>query len=186
MCAAVRSDLLWLALGRTLALGSLACAAGTRWAVPFTAYAFCGVGSWLTHWVGHQPASGWWFRFHILGHHVRRYPPSRFLQGPYDDAALDLNACMYAPWVLLTAATHAAGGCAPHEQLTAAGVSAALLLEQEVLHTQIHLLGSSLERCRWFRTLRQLHLRHHQCDMQHNFAISDFLLDAICGTLLLT
>ncbi len=167
------------------------------WFVPWTTYALCGTGCWLTHVVGHCKRSGAWYRFHTLGHHVRSYPPARFLQSKYVsyesrrrkmqcNPYIDMNTLMYAPWVPVAAGIHAACGVQDAGTLIVSLATGSIfLLQQDYIHTHIHLLGSWLERYEWFQQLRHMHLKHHQSDMNHNFGVNDFLLDAVAGTLLL-
>jgi len=50
------------------------------------------------------------------------------------------------------------------------------------LHKQYHLRGSWFEQFRWFRQKRQLHFVHHR-DVHRNYAIVEFWLDRLFGTM---
>jgi len=138
--------------------------AGTRWWTTLTCYATVGLGMWLTHWAGHRQIVPGWFDFHTIGHHVKSYPPARFLTERYVSLTgmrkgrqntrwdIDLNVQMYAPWIPLTSLVHWAitGGSAADAAL-ALLVGAALIVENEIIHEQVHIRGSWLERFRWFQ-----------------------------------
>lgn len=94
-----RKQLLWFSVVHQLSLlllGLLAWAAGMAaglgshcrvcW-LPLSTYVVVGLGLWGTHWAGHRrwvwPSWFDFFEAHTIGHHVKAYPPSKFLQDHY-------------------------------------------------------------------------------------------------------
>jgi len=54
------------------------------------------------------------------------------------------------------------------------------------LHQAYHTRGHAFERFHWFQQLRALHFWHHKGNMKHNYAISDFILDGMHGSVVMT
>lgn len=179
-------------------LGNICPYVHTRLWLPASSYTLVGLGMWLTHWLGHRKIIPAWFEFHVMGHHVRSYPSSRFLTERYVsytcarkgdrgelNTLLDMNAIMYLPWPFVVAFVH-------HSLLSATasevglcfGVSTFLLCENEYMHQQVHLLNSRWSGYRWFEVMRKLHFLHHKEGMQHNYAMADFFFDFISGNLM--
>jgi hypothetical protein len=178
--------------------------------MPSAMYVLLGAGLWTSHWVGHRR---WfckrWFQFHTMGHHVRDYPPSRFLVDNYiahnnkDDRLtpwhleywVDMNAVMYVPWIPATIALiHASMCCAVdgsaglvRSQVLCLGIMGlGVAMSQNYWHEQVHLRGSVWEGFQWFQDIRRLHWQHHKGNCRHNYAMIDFGLDILTGNLLNT
>jgi len=196
-----KMEILWFSVVHQAALLAcgLGCAAvlGTRWWATMSCYAMVGLGMWLTHWAGHRQIVPGWFEFHTIGHHVKSYPPARFLTERYVSLTgmqkgrqntrwmIDLNVKMYAPWIPLTAAIHwAVTGGSLADALLALVVGAVLIVENEIIHEQVHVRGSSFERFRWFQVMRGLHYLHHKEGMHHNYSMCDFTFDLLSGNLI--
>ena len=179
-------------------LGNICPAMRTRLWLPASSYALVGLGLWCTHWLGHRKIIPGWFEFHVMGHHVRSYPTSRFLSERYvsytsaqkndpgdTTTLLDMNALMYMPWPFLVASMHhSLLGASQSEVALCFGLSALLLCENEYMHQQVHLLNSRWDEYRWFQVMRKLHYLHHKEGMRHNYAMSDFLIDFLSGNLM--
>jgi len=204
------SQLLWFSVLHqlTLLLVGLTAwwVAGSPPWLGLSTYFIVGVGLWCTHWLGHRR---WfwqrWFNEHTLGHHVRAYPPSKFLSERYVSVTqrsagraltpstglgleLSLNTVMYLPWPIVTAILHGlvVPACGVIEMGLVLVVGLAICLEQEMIHRAVHTSGVWLERYQWFQVMRALHFLHHKDGMQHNYAMSDFFLDILSGNLLNT
>ncbi len=156
---------------------------------------FVGLGMWVTHWAGHRHIIPGWFEFHTIGHHVKGYPPARFLTERYASTegvrkgkrhtVFDMNAAMYLPWPFIIGAAHRAlAGTTHAETALCLLVSLALIAENEYMHVQVHTLGSRWEGRGWFEVMRRLHFLHHKEGMHHNYAMADFLFDFLSGNLM--
>lgn len=159
-----------------------------RWWVPCSSYGIVGAGMWLTHWAGHRKIIPGWFDFHVIGHHVHNFPPSRFLcekYRPVTSSAFDMNIALYCPWPLVSASLHyALAAATTAELLLCLFVSCALIVESELLHSAVHQLDCRLEGLQWFDVMRKMHFLHHKEGMKHNYAMSDFLFDFLSGNLM--
>jgi hypothetical protein len=200
--------LLWFSLLHQLLLlaigvaGWLLC--NSRIWIPATTYMVIGIGLWITHWAGHQR---WifhaWFVHHTVGHHVKSYPPAKYLSERYvthterkagtmqasQGTGLDLSlgTLIYLPWPAINAVAHILlfHATAAEVVLTVV-VACAVGIEQEVIHRQVHITDSVFEQYHWFQTMRALHFLHHKGGMHHNYAMVDFLLDIMSGNLINT
>eukprot|EP01052_Picozoa_sp_SAG31_P043337 SAG31_NODE_7186_length_1762_cov_1.696332_1_plen_448_part_10 len=201
------SQLLWFSVLHQMALLLFGFSAWWLTGSPpwlgLSTYIIVGVGLWCTHWLGHRR---WfwqrWFNEHTLGHHVRAYPPSKFLSERYVSVTqrsagralapstglgleLSLNTMVYLPWPILTAILHSlvVPACGAIEIGVVLLVGLAICLEQEMIHRAVHTSGVWLERYQWFQVMRALHFLHHKDGMQHNYAMIDFFLDILSGNL---
>lgn len=166
---------------------------GLHWAWPLGLYFFQGPIFWVVHWLGHTKLAGeTWYRHHVQEHHVRVYPPSKFMRGRYMVTPLgfwNLNTWAYLmaipPWHLVA---HYVLGALGHEGFSfgqyvfIVGYTAVFLLLQEHFHTHFHLQGSPYESYRLFREMRWVHYMHHRGDFKHNYGIIDMALDIASGT----
>lgn len=207
-CICSSKQLLWFSLLHQAALLLTGLAgwmlAGCRPWVCLSSYLMVGIGLWGTHWAGHrrwvwQP----WFEHHTIGHHVKSYPPAKFLSQRYVSTVqrkvgtarpstglgidLSLNTLVYLPTPLVTAVLHrVVFGLVAMEAALVLLVGMAVCLEQELIHRHVHTVGSRLERYRWFQAMRAMHFLHHTDGMKHNYAMADFFLDVLSGNLINT
>jgi hypothetical protein len=139
----------------------------------------------FTHWLGHQKIRSVsflhrWYQAHIA-HHVKEYPPTRFLSDDDYRPAPVNNAYAYRPMLLMNPLFM----CWFHSQWSIEVYllhflpGAFLLYVADLLHQQIHVRGSRWERYDWFLQLRSLHYLHHVGDFQQNFAMADFFIDVL-------
>jgi len=202
------SQLLWFSLVHQLTLlliGSIAWwTTGSRLWIGHSTYLIVGLGLWCTHWFGHRR---WfwraWFNEHTIGHHVKAYPPSKFLSERYVSVTqraagklqkpstglgleMSINTMVYLPWPVFAALLHcqATTECTATEAGLVLLIGLGICLEQEIVHRAVHTHGCWLERYRWFQTMRALHFLHHKDGMQHNYAMIDFFLDIVSGNLI--
>jgi len=200
--------LLWFSLLHQLSLLLVGLAAwwitGSRPWIGNSTYLLVGLGLWCTHWFGHRR---WfwraWFNEHTMGHHVKAYPPSKFLSERYVSVTqraagkpqkpttglgleMSINTIVYLPWPVIATLLHcqATSNCTVTEAGLVLVIGLAICLEQEMIHRAVHTRGCWLERYQWFQTMRALHFLHHKDDMQHNYAMIDFCLDIISGNLI--
>jgi len=158
---------------------------GQPWyVVPLSVYV-CDIMGWCTHMLGHQKFTGPWYSAH-MGHHLKDYPPQRFLSSAYIAAKVN-NSPVYLPTAVLTPfvvcflcqipLTFGAWLCSEAAAMVALHLS-------NLFHQAYHIRNHPYERWPWFHKLRALHYWHHKGNMHHNYAISDFVLDRIHGSLL--
>jgi hypothetical protein len=152
--------------------------------VPLSVYV-CEFFGWLTHLLGHRKFTGAWYRAH-MGHHLQDYPASRFLSAAYINATVN-NSPGYVPTILLTPFVV----CAMTQVdvslkvwMVCQVVAILSLYASNAFHQAYHIRGHPLERWAWFHKLRALHYFHHKGNMQHNYALSDFVLDRFNGSLI--
>ena len=163
----------------------------------FAYYYIFGCFIWITHWLGHRRwFNRTWFRYHTMHHHVRDYPPSRFLVDRYLGANnrggdkgwlslaywTDANLIAYTPSIPVTVAI--VDRFAPLTASDVAGLSLfaiAFLIFQDYIHQEVHTRGSRWESSAWFQDLRRLHYQHHKGNCRHNYAMIDFSLDLLTG-----
>jgi len=148
----------------------------------FEAYLFFNVFGLLTHCLGHRKWSGWWYTAHTMGHHCSDYPSRRFLSAGYVLAKHN-NSPYYYPAIVGTALMVNLVHRSWRIAFTACGFLTAVFVAAAAddLHQAFHRRNHWLNRFAWFRKLRTLHYYHHRGDMKHNYALGDFLVEALLG-----
>lgn len=135
---------------------------------------------WFGHWAAHlkgSPLQG----FHVDGHH-RLYDAdtgtTRTKRFVYASGLEDSNVAML-PWLVALAVL---AFCILPPWLAAVCVAQEIVLVAlySWIHLQFHLLGSPLERWRWFHRARATHDLHHTAKV--NFMIVDHFWDQVMGT----
>jgi sterol desaturase/sphingolipid hydroxylase (fatty acid hydroxylase superfamily) len=119
------------------------------------------------------------FRAHAIGHHGR-YPPKRLQSTTFE--ALESHALYYYGIPVVVIAAIASVVLDP--LLTIAYlVGVFVTFSWNIyLHRQYHLRDSPLDGFAWFRKKRALHFVHHR-NARVNFAVVEFWIDALMGTL---
>lgn len=132
-------------------------------------------GGYFIHWLGHRKESGRWcsflscyltirFRAHTSEHHIKLYPPQRFLNEK-SLVSRDPNAKFYYPLLAATfIVSYFVLGGAFFGIICFVHVGFALLVA-DYLHGGFHAKGFWLENRRWFIALRELHYLHHKGHM---------------------
>jgi len=147
----------------------------------------CEVLGWTTHWLGHKKWTGAWYEAH-MGHHMHDYPPWRFLSAKYIPAQVD-HGPRYMPAITATPLLASLICGMPFTlEVWLCGISASILVMyvSNELHHAYHVRHHPAERWSWFHKLRALHFLHHKGNMQHNYGISDYLLDGVNRSMVCT
>ena len=55
-----------------------------RYWILYSSYLFTGLGMYISHWLGHTKIIHCWYDFHVMGHHIKKYPPSKFMKTNYE------------------------------------------------------------------------------------------------------
>jgi len=147
-------------------------------------YHITGSCAYLTHWFGHRKEAGPWFVAHTIEHHIRLYPPQKFLNKD-QLSSNDPNAKYYLPSFVVPMCityyvTQSVSGCC---------FCAALVLFfawlVDYFHAGFHLENCWMEKYRVFVAFREIHYWHHKGHMKHNFGITDLYIDWVCNNLIL-
>jgi sterol desaturase/sphingolipid hydroxylase (fatty acid hydroxylase superfamily) len=129
-------------------------------------------------WLGHEPATKYFFRRHVFDHH-RIYAPKHLVSERYSDVERSLTP-YYA--LLIAAVIGLLHSKLPRASLL--GFSATLVASYAAhayVHEHYHLEKSWLSRWAWFCRRRELHYMHHR-NTRCNFGVLDFYWDRLFGT----
>lgn len=127
---------------------------------------------------GHQRLIRAVFIGHAIGHHGQ-YPAGRLRTKEFVESEARAVDYYVIPAVLFALSVYWLFGA---RIAIATIVGIVLAFGWHVyLHRQYHLLNSSLERFKWFKTKRDLHFEHHR-NARVNFAVVEFWVDDLMGT----
>lgn len=154
-----------------------------RWLVyAMTALATVCVGSFLQAslhlLLGHKPVGGTLFHNHVRFHHSD-YSGQILTTDKYMKERASNTAYYLVPAGIVILLGFFA---MPYDLgIVVAATMVASFAGLTYLHVQYHLRHSWLDRFRWFRRNRLLHLEHHR-DMTKNFAVAGAIWDRLFGT----
>jgi len=119
------------------------------------------------------------FDAHAIGHHGL-YNPNNLQTDKFED--LESHALNYYGIPIVVFATFIYFYCGPLIMFAHLAGVFFTFRWHIYLHEQYHLVDSRLERFAWFRRKRHLHFIHHR-NARHNFAVVEFWIDRVLGTL---
>ncbi len=145
------------------------------------AYLAVQAGGHAVHWLAHSPRGGALYAAHLI-HHEVLYPPGDFLSATYrgPQSWRQSSTVAFLPYLLFLCALAFVLLPNGHALLASAVMLVVGRLDSD-LHDALHVRGAWLERFRWFRHLRALHLEHH-LDTGTNLGIHCFLWDRLRRT----
>eukprot|EP00047_Mylnosiga_fluctuans_P008477 m.258853 g.258853 ORF g.258853 m.258853 type:complete len:209 (+) comp21933_c0_seq1:120-746(+) len=144
-------------------------------------YFITAVLAYSTHVIGHFRIFSRWFRAHSIGHHVEAYPPSRFLADTYVKS-FDSNGKYYIPSMFFPGLIAHVLGLSWPEAAVMMGTGLAAMIVADIVHYELHMRKSFLDRFALFRELRRLHVFHHKGNCKVNYSVYDFTFDILVGT----
>lgn len=127
-----------------------------------------------------------WYQIHIDGHHIRAYPAEQFQQEHYVVNEFDqsyLGTLVYiVPEAILLILIVCLLPLSMAESLHTISIAFFGTCIEELVHQQIHLKKSILDRFEMFQALRFLHFKHHRY-FNYNFGVVNMLFDIFFLTL---
>lgn len=159
-------------------------------------YYFLGLFAfYLWHVISHQEWSGEMYKQHMR-HHIKDYPPKHFYGRPglkslKPNEIFDLTKTTIGDFqhegllfffvfvIILT------GKYIGSSNLTLLFVTIGYYIMAVIgnaFHASFHIKNFPLEKYKWYRKLRRLHFIHHLENMDKNFAMVNFGVDALFGT----
>jgi hypothetical protein len=177
--------LLWLFIGF---IGSFIFNLPILWG--YFIYFTCGILFWLIHFIGHTKLIPQWYKAHTIGHHGLAYPWKNFLSESYvvnTYDKYDLNTFMYLTGaIIMTIVMKFIFGLISIQVLGTFIYLVILLKMEDLIHNEIHLKNSYLNKYDWFQKMRYIHYLHHRGNMKRNYAMKDFFIDLVTGNLILS
>jgi hypothetical protein len=155
----------------------------------YGSYLVLGFLAFWTHWLGHRRMGGYnnrWYRAHAIDHHVKLYPPSRFMIPDEELGSGDANAKFYIPSFCLAALFSWLVWGSRAGTLFVIVNNGFWMAVADYFHTAYHLVHHWFERFQWFIALREIHYIHHRGEARLNYLITDMSMDMLMGTFALT
>ena len=128
-----------------------------------------------------------WFDAHVLGHHYKNYPPSRFHTDEYlfktNNMMEEADTYVYTIPIIIFLITYCKYilGLSFFEFVFVASLIILHFYAEVYIHEQVHLKKSWLDKYELYRTIKRLHLIHHKT-LHKNYLFTNFLVDHIFGT----
>lgn len=128
-----------------------------------------------------------WFNAHVLGHHYKNYPPSRFQTDTYifktNNMLEEADTYVYPIPILTFLIVYCKYVIVTNMMQTALILTLIIIhfYAEVYIHEQVHLTKSWLDGLSLYREIKYLHFIHHR-DMHKNHLFTNFLIDYVAGT----
>jgi len=138
-------------------------------------YLYVDLLGYLIHRLAHTHKMTGFYESHQTHHQL--YTAKDFLSEFYRSAGIDSFVLYYIPFAMVTI-LFGYLFLSFTSLIILMSVMAIFGFGTDLIHTQIHLIGSGLDKFKWFRNLRNDHVVHHK-SQNKNFGIISLLFDRI-------